>query len=57
MKLNVSFVLFFLCTISLFGQQKIRLASQDEKRVWKMKQEKISPNYTTKLSDVITIKL
>ncbi len=23
MKLNVSFVLFFLCTISLFGQQKI----------------------------------
>jgi len=42
---------------ALFGQQKIRLASQDAKRVWKMKQEKLSPNYTTKLSDVITIKL
>jgi DNA polymerase V len=42
---------------TLFGQQKIRLASQDAKRVWKMKQEKLSPNYTTKLSDVITIKL
>lgn len=42
---------------SLFGQQKIRLASQDTKRVWKMKQEKLSPKYTTKLSDIITIKL
>jgi DNA polymerase V len=37
------------------GQQKIRLASQDIKRVWKMKQEKLSPRYTTKLSDIITI--
>ncbi len=42
---------------ALFGQQKIRLASQDAKRVWKMKQEKLSPNYTTKLSDIITIKI
>jgi len=40
-----------------FGQQKIRLASQDQKRVWKMKQEKLSPRYTTKLSDIITIKV
>lgn len=39
----------------LFGQQKIKLASQDQKRVWKMKQEKLSPRYTTKLSDIITI--
>ncbi|MCK9481789.1 MAG: Y-family DNA polymerase [Bacteroidia bacterium] len=38
-----------------FGQQKIRLASQDQKRVWKMKQEKLSPRYTTKLSDIINI--
>lgn len=38
-----------------FGQQKIRLASQDQKRVWKMKQEKLSPRYTTKLSEIITI--
>ncbi|MBS1739954.1 MAG: Y-family DNA polymerase [Bacteroidetes bacterium] len=38
-----------------YGQQKIRLASQDLKRVWKMKQEKLSPRYTTQLSDIITI--
>ena len=29
-----------------FGQQKIRLASQDLKRVWKMKQERLSPHDT-----------
>lgn len=40
-----------------FGQQKIKIATQDTKRVWKMKQEKLSPNYTTKLSDIITINL
>lgn len=40
-----------------FGQQKIRLASQDLKRVWKMKQEKLSPCYTTRLSDIITVKV
>lgn len=40
-----------------YGQQKVRLASQDPKRVWKMKQEKLSPRYTTKLSDIITIKV
>jgi DNA polymerase V len=41
----------------LFGQQKIRLASQDLKRIWKMKQEKLSPRYTTKLSDIISIQV
>lgn len=40
-----------------YGQHKIRLASQDPKRVWKMKQERLSPRYTTKLSDIITIHL
>jgi DNA polymerase V len=39
----------------MFGQQKIRLASQDPKRIWKMKQEKLSPRYTTNLEDVINI--
>lgn len=39
------------------GHQKIRLASQDLKRVWKMKQEKLSPRYSTKMSDIITIQL
>ena len=38
-----------------FGQQKIKLASQDLKKVWKMKQEKLSPRYTTKLNEIITI--
>ena len=38
-----------------FGQQKIRLSIQDQKRVWKMKQEKLSPRYTTNINDIITI--
>ena len=37
------------------GQQKIRLASQD-KRTWKMRQENLSPKYTTSLKDIIEIK-
>lgn len=41
----------------LYGQQKIRLASQNLQRVWKMKQEKLSPCYTTQLSDIISIKV
>lgn len=40
---------------TIYGMQKIKLASQDTKKVWKMKQEKLSPNYTTKLSDIITV--
>lgn len=40
---------------SNLGQHKVRLASQDQKRVWKMKQKKLSPCYTTRLSDIITI--
>ncbi|HIP37644.1 MAG TPA: Y-family DNA polymerase [Crocinitomix sp.] len=39
------------------GYQKIKLACQDLKRTWKMKQEKLSPKYSTRLSDVIIIKL
>ena len=37
------------------GQQKIKLASQDKGRMWKMRQEKLSPRYTTKLTDIITV--
>lgn len=37
------------------GQQKVRLGSQD-KRTWKMRQENLSPKYTTSLKDIITIK-
>jgi DNA polymerase V len=38
-----------------FGQQKIKVASQDQRRVWKMKQEKKSPSYTTCLNDIMKI--
>lgn len=38
------------------GVQKVKLASQDPGRTWKMRQERLSPRYTTKLSDVITVK-
>ena len=40
---------------NMFGQQKVKLASQDLKRVWKMRQEKLSPHYTTNLNEIITI--
>jgi DNA polymerase V len=40
-----------------FGQQKIKLASQDQKRIWKMKQEKLSPRYTTRLDEVIEVRV
>lgn len=38
------------------GQQKIKLASQDTGRTWKMKQEKLSPRFTTRLNEIITVK-
>ena len=38
------------------GQSKIKLASQDLKRRWKMKQEKLSPNYTCKVNEIIKVK-
>lgn len=41
----------------LQGPQKVRLATQDMKRIWKMKQEKLSPRYSTNLRDIITIKI
>lgn len=42
---------------AMCGQQKIRLPAKDIKRVWKMKQEKLSPRYTTNLSEIITSKV
>ena len=40
---------------SKYGE-KIKLANQDLKRKWKMKQEFLSPCYTTKIDDIIKIK-
>ena len=39
-----------------YGRQKVKLAAQDLKRMWVMKQEKLSPRYTTNIKDVITVK-
>jgi DNA polymerase V len=38
------------------GYQKVKLACQDLGRTWKMRQEKLSPRYTTQLNEVIKIK-
>ena len=38
------------------GQQKIKLGSQDLGRTWKMRQERLSPRYTTQLNEIITVK-
>lgn len=39
-----------------YGQHTVRLASQG-KRKWTMRQERLSPCYTTKLKDIINIKI
>ncbi|MEZ4987543.1 MAG: Y-family DNA polymerase [Saprospiraceae bacterium] len=39
-----------------YGMQKVRLAAQDPQRVWKMRQARLSPRYSTRLSDVIVVK-
>lgn len=41
---------------SAFGYQKVRLASQSSGRVWKMHQDRLSPRYTTRLDEIITVK-
>lgn len=38
------------------GHNKLKLASQDLGRTWKMHQEKLSPRYTTNINEIITIK-
>ena len=37
------------------GQKKVKLASQALDRTWKMKQERLSPRYTTRIGEVITV--
>lgn len=39
-----------------YGYYKIKLASQDLKRTWKMRQEHLSPKYTTNIKDIIVVK-
>ena len=38
-----------------YGSHTIKLANQNIKKMWTMKQEMLSPKYTTKLSDIIKI--
>ncbi|MAU63855.1 MAG: SOS mutagenesis and repair protein UmuC [Flavobacteriaceae bacterium] len=38
------------------GISKIKLASQDLKRVWKMKQTKLSSKYTTEINEIIALR-
>nr|WP_298929848.1 Y-family DNA polymerase [uncultured Allomuricauda sp.] len=35
---------------------KIKIANQDLKRTWKMRQEHLSPKYTTNINDIITVR-
>lgn len=37
------------------GYKKIKLGAQDQDRTWKMNQEKLSPRFTTKLSEIINV--
>ena len=35
---------------------KVKLGNQDLERTWKMRQERLSPRYTTNINDIITVK-
>ncbi len=43
-------------SIPFTGTNKIKFATQSLGRQWKMRQEKLSPSFTTKLQEIITIK-
>ncbi|WKW47629.1 Y-family DNA polymerase [Myroides sp. JBRI-B21084] len=38
-----------------YGSKKIKLASQALDKTWKMRQDLLSPNYTTDINDILTI--
>ena len=39
-----------------FKSDKVKLANQDLKRTWKMRQERLSPKYTTNINEIIKVK-
>ncbi|MCX7551139.1 Y-family DNA polymerase [Xanthomarina sp. F2636L] len=39
-----------------YGDYKLKLANQDLKRTWKMRQERLSPRYTTHINDILKVK-
>ncbi|MBV6484738.1 MAG: hypothetical protein KFKLKKLM_01251 [Flavobacteriales bacterium] len=38
------------------GNKVLRLVAQDQKRNWKMKQEKLSQRYTANLKEILVVK-
>jgi len=53
---NHQFSLFDQNIDNKYGLYKVRLASQDQKRIWKMKRQKLSRNYTTEIDEVLIVK-
>ncbi|RAJ12132.1 Y-family DNA polymerase [Olleya aquimaris] len=41
---------------SKFRGDKIKIGNQDLQRTWKMRQERLSPKYTTNINDIIVVK-
>jgi len=39
-----------------YGLYKVRLGSQDQKRIWKMKRQRLSRNYTTEIDDILIVR-
>ena len=39
-----------------YGSHKIKVANQDLQRTWKMRQEHLSPRYTTNINEIIEVK-
>ncbi len=39
-----------------YGGYKIKIGNQDLERTWKMRQEHLSPKFTTNINDIITVK-
>jgi len=42
---------------ALMGKEKVKLAVQGSGRKWKIKQEKLSPCYTTRLTDILEVRI
>jgi len=39
-----------------YGKQKVKIAAQGFDRKWKLKNEKLSPCYSTNLKDILVVK-
>lgn len=39
-----------------YADYKVKLGNQDLKRTWKMRQERLTPRYTTNINDIIVVK-